>query len=70
MVSINKMTVSVRLNYCLRQFSLSTCHWRRKPKPERDMSKRNLQGEALEEHMRRRAASMETQKVNIFVICL
>lgn len=45
-----------------RHFSLSACQWRRKPKPVRDMSKRNLQGEELKEHMRKREESMKKQE--------
>ena len=47
----------------VRQFSISCCRMRRKPKQERDPSKRNLQGEDLIERLRRRENDLVRQKV-------
>ena len=49
----------------VRQFSISCCRMRRKPKPERDLTKRNFQGEELVERLRRREADIARQKVCI-----
>lgn len=49
----------------VRQLSISSCRMRRKPKPERDQSKRNLQGEELIERLRRRENDLARQKVSI-----
>ena len=52
----------------VRQLSISCCRMRRKPKPERDQSKRNLQGEELIERLRRRENDLARQKVsNLYI---
>jgi len=47
----------------VRQISVSCCRLKRKPKPVRDPTKRNLQGEALVERLKRRDEDIARQKV-------
>ena len=42
---------------------MSVCYWRRKKPPPRNMSKRNLQGDALKERLKRREENIERQRV-------
>ncbi|XP_066930515.1 small ribosomal subunit protein mS26-like [Clytia hemisphaerica] len=60
MLCRNKLGLTCRAH--ARMISTSCCRMRRKPKPERDMSKRNLQGEALEERLKRREADIIRQQ--------
>ena len=62
LVRINKLT---SLHHSKRQLSVSMCHCRRKKPPARDMSKRNLKGEALAERLRLREEDIERQRVSV-----
>ena len=60
--STNNMKQSVR------QISVSCYRLKRKPKPVRDPTKRNLQGEALVERLRKREEDIARQKVPTYFL--
>lgn len=59
MACMNRIIVFSPLYQSCRSISLSAWCFRKKPTPVRDSSKRNFQGEQLEEYMQKRAAAIE-----------